>query len=127
MVSEQTMPTRVVGYFAGMLYNANNISGESSPAGFPLELEVGKIVADMLGFDPSQSWTHISSGGTIANIEALWIARTVKPVPFSVREYCQQQDIAYDITPARRFREERHTQGGRPHASCIWLPPKRYA
>ena len=97
MVSEQTMPS-VVGYFAGMLYNANNISGESSPIGFPLELEVGKIVADMLGFDPSQSWTHISSGGTIANIEALWIARTVKFVPFSVREYCQQQDIAYDIT-----------------------------
>lgn len=54
MVSEQTMPS-VVGYFAGMLYNANNISGESSPIGFPLELEVGKIVADMLGFDPSQS------------------------------------------------------------------------
>ncbi len=88
----------MVGYFAGMLYNANNISGESSPIGFPLEIEVGKIVADMLGFDPSQSWTHISSGGTIANIEALWIARTVKFVPFSVREYCQQQDIAYDIT-----------------------------
>lgn len=96
MVSEQTMPS-VLGYFAGMLYNANNISGESSPIGFPLEIEVGKIVADMLGFNPSESWTHISSGGTIANIEALWIARAVKFVPFSVREYCQQQDIAYQI------------------------------
>lgn len=96
MVSEQTLPS-VVGYFAGLLYNANNISGESSPIGFPLEIEVGKIVAAMLGFNPSEAWTHISSGGTIANIEALWIARTVKFVPFSVREYCLQQGIALSV------------------------------
>ncbi|HIS34205.1 MAG TPA: hypothetical protein IAA79_04695 [Candidatus Avirikenella pullistercoris] len=96
MVSEQTLPS-VVGYFAGLLYNANNISGESSPAGFPLELEVGKIVAKMLGYEAENSWTHITSGGTVANIEAMWTARTVKYIPLQIQEYCQSEKMDFRI------------------------------
>lgn len=94
MVSEQTLPS-VAGYFAGMLYNPNNISGESSPVGFPLEIEVGKIVAEMLGYDPESAWTHISSGGTLANIESMWVARTVKFAPFMVREFCALEALPF--------------------------------
>ncbi len=97
MVSEQTLPS-VLGYIAGMLYNSNNVSGESSPAAVPMELEVGKMIATMLGYDADKSWTHLTSGGTIANIEAMWVARTVKFMPFMVQEFCVNREIAFRIT-----------------------------
>lgn len=99
MVSEQTLPS-VLGYIAGMLYNSNNVSGESSPAAVPMELEVGRMIATMLGYDPDSSWTHLTSGGTIANIEAMWVARTVRFVPFMVQEFCVNNDIAFVIPMA---------------------------
>lgn len=99
MVSEQTLPS-VLGYLAGMLYNSNNVSGESSPVGVPMELEVGRMIAQMLGYDPKTAWTHITSGGTVANIEALWVARTVKFTPFMLREFCQKHNLNFQITTA---------------------------
>lgn len=97
MVSEQTLPS-VLGYLAGMLYNSNNVSGESSPVAVPMELEVGRMIATMLGYNSATSWTHITSGGTIANIEALWVARTVKFTPFMLREFCEINAIDFHIT-----------------------------
>ncbi len=97
MVSEQTLPS-VIGYMAGMLYNSNNVSGESSPVAVPMELEVGQMVANMLGYDGKLSWTHLTSGGTVANIEALWVARTAKFIPFTVREFCENNSIEFKIT-----------------------------
>jgi glutamate/tyrosine decarboxylase-like PLP-dependent enzyme len=92
MVSEQTFPS-IVGYFAGMLYNPNNVTEESAPITLALEIEVGKMVAEMLGYNPNRAWAHISSGGTIANTEAHWIARMVQFVPMIVQEFCQQRRI----------------------------------
>jgi hypothetical protein len=63
MLSEQTLPS-VLGYFAGMLYNPNNVTDEAAPVTVELELEAGQLVAAMLGFNPSTAWTHICSGGT---------------------------------------------------------------
>ncbi len=54
MLSEQTLPS-VLGYFAGMLYNPNNVTGEAAPVTVNLELEVGKLIAEMLGFNPNES------------------------------------------------------------------------
>lgn len=92
MLSEQTFPS-VVGYFAGMLYNPNNVTEESAPITASLEIEVGKMVAEMLGYEPGKSWAHICSGGTIANLEALWIARMVQFVPLVVRDYCEAHSV----------------------------------
>lgn len=97
MVSEQTLPS-VIGYFAGMLYNANNVTGESSPVAVPMELAVGKMIAQMLGYNPTTSWTHLCSGGTLANIEAMWVARTVKFMPLVLQEYCSVNNIEFVIT-----------------------------
>lgn len=96
MTSEQSLPS-VLGNFAGMLYNSNNVSGESSPVGVPMELEVGRMIALMLGYNPEESWTHITSGGTVANIEALWVARTVQFTPFMLREFCEARNIDFCI------------------------------
>jgi len=87
MLSDQTIPS-VLGYFAGMLYNPNNVTPESAPVTLAWELEVGADILKMLGYAPppapgSESrgefgFAHITGGGTVANLEALWAARNVR-------------------------------------------------
>jgi glutamate/tyrosine decarboxylase-like PLP-dependent enzyme len=96
MLSEQSLPS-VLGYFAGMLYNPNNVTDQAAPVTVPLEIEVGKIIAEMLGYDPVTSWTHITSGGTIANLEALWVARTTQFAPLITQEYCKENQLDFEI------------------------------
>lgn len=84
MVAEQTLPA-VAGYFAGMLYNPNNVSADSAPVTVRLELEAGRLIARMLGYG-EDSWAHLTGGGTIANVEALWTARSVRYLPFVIRD-----------------------------------------
>ncbi len=80
MVGEQTIASQI-GYFATMLYNPNNIAVEISPVTTRLEREVAEQLARMIGYDPSASWGHLTSGGTVANFEALWLARSVRYLP----------------------------------------------
>jgi glutamate/tyrosine decarboxylase-like PLP-dependent enzyme len=77
MIGEQTIASQI-GYFATMLYNPNNIAIEISPVTTRLEVEVAGQLARMVGYDASRSWGHLTSGGTIANFEALWLARGVR-------------------------------------------------
>lgn len=99
MLSEQTLPS-VLGYFAGMLFNPNNVTSEAAPITVELELQVGKMVATMLGYNPRRSWAHICSGGTVANLEALWVARSVQFMPFIVKEYCRKKRLNFLIKTA---------------------------
>ena len=96
MVSEQSLPA-VLGYFAGLLYNPNNVTGESAPITVALELEVGRMIAGMIGYNPKKSWAHICSGGTLATLEALWVARAVQFAPLIAREYCQAEHLGFRI------------------------------
>lgn len=82
MLSEQTIAAQV-GYFATMLYNPNNVSIEASPVTSRLEHDVAAQLARMIGYDPATSWGHLTSGGTVANFEALWIARNVFYLPLA--------------------------------------------
>ncbi|MEX2571065.1 MAG: pyridoxal-dependent decarboxylase [Gemmatimonadota bacterium] len=77
MCSDLTMAS-LVGYFATMLYNPNNVAAEASPVTSRLELEVADQLAAMIGYDVARHWGHLTSGGTVANFEALWVARNVK-------------------------------------------------
>ncbi len=88
MQSERLMPA-VLGYFASMLYSLNNISYEGSTVTTEMEYEVAADLAKMIGYDTKNSWGHLTSGGTIANIEALWVARNVKYFPLIAK------DLAY--------------------------------
>ena len=96
MLSEQTLPS-VLGYFAGMLFNPNNVTAEAAPITVELELEVGRMMAGMLGFNPKRAWAHITSGGTVANLEALWVARTVQFAPLMVQEFCIERSLPFHI------------------------------
>jgi glutamate/tyrosine decarboxylase-like PLP-dependent enzyme len=84
MLSEQTIASQAA-YFAAMLYNPNNVSSEVAPVTTHLEEEVARQLAEMIGYDPEKCWGHLTSGGTIANFEALWIARNVLYHPVAAR------------------------------------------
>src|ERR1051326_519965 len=102
MLSDQTIPS-VLGYFAGMLYNPNNVTPESAPVTLAWEFEVGADILKMLGFTPPPAATaeskgefgfaHITGGGTIANLEALWAARNVRYFPLAARDVCVRHKI----------------------------------
>ncbi|MGH7732599.1 MAG: pyridoxal phosphate-dependent decarboxylase family protein, partial [Gemmatimonadales bacterium] len=83
MVGEQTIASQVA-YFATMLYNPNNVAGEAAPVTTRLELEVAAQLAAMMGYDPKTAWGHLTSGGTVANFEALWIARNLHYLPVAL-------------------------------------------
>lgn len=91
MYWDQTLPG-VVGYFAAMLYNQNNVAAEASPVTTHLEVEVGKDLCGMLGFgQPTsgdsaamQPWGHITCDGSVANGESMWAARNLKYLPVAL-------------------------------------------
>lgn len=99
IVSDPTLPA-LVGYFAGLLYNQNNVVEEVSPETVREERAYFTALAEMVGYPeflPEKlppnararrrpfSWGHLCSGGTVANLEALWMARNVRLYPLSVR------------------------------------------
>ncbi|MDR3692691.1 MAG: pyridoxal-dependent decarboxylase [Fimbriimonas sp.] len=94
MLSEQTMPS-IAGYFAAMLYNPNNVTSEAAPVTVRLEIEAAQMIARMVGYGDS-SWAHLTSGGTIANLEGLWMARTVKYLPLVIRDMRQALGLPPD-------------------------------
>ena len=74
MVSDTSLPA-LFGHIATLLHNPNNISNEVSKVGAEIEEEAIRALNTMIGYDPDQASGHFTSGGTVANIEALWRAR----------------------------------------------------
>lgn len=97
---EQTIASKV-GYFAAMLYNPNNVAIEGGPVTTRIELEVARQLAVMLGYDVSRSWGHITSGGTVANFEALWVARNIIYLPIAARGAADELGVDLDVRTAR--------------------------
>ena len=71
-------PVAVAGYLAAMLVNPNNHALDGGPGASGLEVEVVDQLRVMFGL-PSPGLGHLTSSGTIANLEALWVAREVHP------------------------------------------------
>lgn len=74
MFSEISLPA-LLGHIIALLHNANNVSGESAQTGVLIEFEAISALNRMLNY-PKNSLGHFTSGGTIANFEALVRART---------------------------------------------------
>jgi glutamate/tyrosine decarboxylase-like PLP-dependent enzyme len=70
-------PVAVVGYLAAMLINPNNHALDGGPATAAMEKEVVNGLAAM--FDLDEHLGHLTSSGTIANLEALFVARELHP------------------------------------------------
>jgi len=70
-------PAAVVGYLTAMLINPNNHALDGGPATGQMEKEAVADLAAMFGLDTHLG--HLTSSGTIANLEALYVARELHP------------------------------------------------
>ncbi|MFE6613231.1 pyridoxal phosphate-dependent decarboxylase family protein [Amycolatopsis sp. NPDC057786] len=70
-------PAAVVGYLAAMLVNPNNHALDGGPATAEMEREVVRQLATMFGY--TEHLGHLTTSGTVANLEALFVARETHP------------------------------------------------
>ena len=70
-------PIAWVSYALTALINPNNHALDGGPATAEMEKEVVAELAEMFGF--SSPLGHLTSSGTIANLEALFVARELRP------------------------------------------------
>ena len=70
-------PVASISYAAAALINPNNHALDAGPATSAMEKEVVEDLAEMFGMP--QHLGHLTSSGTIANLEALYVARELAP------------------------------------------------
>ena len=70
-------PIASIAYFLTQQINPNNHALDGGPATASMELEVIDQLATMFGYRTHLG--HLTSSGTIANLEALWVARSLHP------------------------------------------------
>lgn len=97
MASDLLLPG-LIAQLVTTFYNPNHVTDEAAPVTLPLELELGRQLADMFGFntDPQHepcAWGHATSGGTIANDESLWYFRAVRYWPLAAAAAMREADF----------------------------------
>jgi glutamate/tyrosine decarboxylase-like PLP-dependent enzyme len=99
-------PIAIAAYTTAMLINPNNHALDGGPATARMELEVVADIARMFGFETHLG--HLTSGGTMANIEALWVSRMLHPdkaVAFSsAAHYTHQRMCGVLKIPTKEIR-----------------------
>jgi glutamate/tyrosine decarboxylase-like PLP-dependent enzyme len=70
-------PVAILGYLTAMLVNPNNHALDGGPATARMEKEVVAQLAGMFGLGTHLG--HLTTSGTIANLEALYVARELHP------------------------------------------------
>jgi glutamate/tyrosine decarboxylase-like PLP-dependent enzyme len=70
-------PAAVVGYLTAMLINPNNHALDGGPATAKMEKEAVAQLAQMFGLGTHLG--HLTTSGTVANLEALYVARQLHP------------------------------------------------
>ncbi len=71
-------PVAIAAYLAAMTINPNNHALDGGPATGAMEKELVRELAAMFRL-PRATLGHLTSSGTIANLEALWVARELHP------------------------------------------------
>ena len=66
-----------IAYFIAQQINPNNHALDGGPATATMEIEVVADMARMFGYKTHLG--HLTSSGTVANLEALWVARHLHP------------------------------------------------
>ncbi|HDL78290.1 MAG TPA: hypothetical protein ENH09_01815, partial [Bacteroidetes bacterium] len=72
MLKDPALPA-VLAYFYTLLTNPNNHAYEGGPVTTQMEMEVVQQLLSLVGFETG--WGHLTSGGSLANMEALWAVR----------------------------------------------------
>lgn len=76
MSSEISIPG-LLGHFIGTIHNPNLISSEVARVGAEIEEEAIGAMIRAIGYDPKRATGHFTSGGTIANFEAIERAKAL--------------------------------------------------
>ena len=97
-MNADTLMVSNIAYVMTMLYNPNNCAHEASPTTTELELEAGRDLCAMFGYDVHKSWGHITSGGTVANYEGVWVARNLKSLPLAIAQHEKARDLVAGMT-----------------------------
>lgn len=89
MVSDVLLPG-LAAQILTLPYNPNNVSEDAAPITVDLEVQVGLQLAKLLGYphdpaEPDCAFGHLTSGGTLANIQALRLALALKAFPVALR------------------------------------------
>ncbi|QDA57105.1 pyridoxal phosphate-dependent decarboxylase family protein [Thermomonas aquatica] len=89
MASDLLLPG-LVAQILTLPYNPNNVSEDAAPVTVDLEVEAGLQLARMVGYphDPERdpcAFGHLTSGGTLANYQALRLALALKAFPVALR------------------------------------------
>ena len=86
MLWDNTLPG-MLGYFATMLHNPNNVTVQAATLTTFLGMVVGEDLCAMMGFDNRkvEPWGHITADGSLANSEAVWATREMKYLPLAIR------------------------------------------
>ena len=90
-------PAAVAGYLAAMLVNPNNHALDGGLVTSELEKEAVASLAAMFGFGTHLG--HLTSSGTIANLEALYVARELHP---GARDRLQRRGALHPRADVRR-------------------------
>lgn len=93
MFSELSLPA-LLGHLIALLHNPNNISAESSKVGLKVEKEAIAMLMGMAGADPARGVGHFTSGGTVANFEALVRARHRVRLWQALGAYARREGVA---------------------------------
>ncbi|CAH0532897.1 Histidine decarboxylase [Vibrio stylophorae] len=97
-MNADTLMVSNLAYTMTAMYNPNNCAAEVSPVTTQLELEVGQQLAQMFGYSPEKAWGHLTSGGTVANYEGLWVARNLKTFPMAIAAHQATADLVADLS-----------------------------
>jgi tyrosine decarboxylase / aspartate 1-decarboxylase len=72
-------PIARAAYSLAMAINPNNHARDGGRASSDMEIEAVAQIADMFGWSSPDFLGHLTSSGTIANLEALWVAGQTAP------------------------------------------------
>ncbi|MDX1455077.1 MAG: pyridoxal-dependent decarboxylase [Gammaproteobacteria bacterium] len=89
MASDTLLPA-LIAQMMTLPYNPNNVVDEAAPVTLDMEISAGLQIARMLGFNTNESeadcaFGHITSGGTVANYEALHMQRALRCWPLALK------------------------------------------
>lgn len=68
------------------MWNQNNCAAEGGPATTGYEVQVGEDLCEMVGLNRDTSLGHLVAGGSVANVEAIWVARNLKYYALGLQE-----------------------------------------
>jgi glutamate/tyrosine decarboxylase-like PLP-dependent enzyme len=108
MASDLLLPG-LIAQLVTTLYNPNHVTDEAAPVTLDLELQVGLQLATMFGFnvDPKVepcAWGHVTSGGTLANDEALWYLRALRYWPLAAARALREARV--EVGPLSGLEDE---------------------